>query len=136
MPGGGIFEIVDFTILFKSPVTGAKGTRTFRLDPTSYPKKLAIYERDTSRGAGIYKFDNAKLVICLAHDPAQPVNDFSAHAGSKQTLMVLERFEAGETQIPGYNATLPTPPPMNMTAMLPPAPTSTPPSPTRPRRRR
>src|SRR6056300_1589648 len=38
LPGGGQLEIVDYTILFESPLGGSKTTREFRIDPTSYPK--------------------------------------------------------------------------------------------------
>jgi uncharacterized protein (TIGR03067 family) len=108
LPGGGILEIVDMTILFKSPMDGHKGTRTIRIDPTSWPKKIAIFQRDTPTGAGIYKFDQGKLVVCISRNASQQVNDFSAAAGSHQTLMVLEKFDAGESHpVPGYNASLP-----------------------------
>ena len=42
LPGGGNLEIVDYTILFSDPVGGGKTTREFRIDPTSYPKRITI----------------------------------------------------------------------------------------------
>ena len=42
LPGGGLVEIIDYTLLFKSPVTGVKSTKSFRLDPSVYPKQIAI----------------------------------------------------------------------------------------------
>ena len=53
----GVMEIVDYTILFKSPVDGSKTTKTFRLDPTSYPKQIAIMEYP--KHAGDFESDAA-----------------------------------------------------------------------------
>ena len=107
LPGGGVMEIVDYTILFKSPLDGTKSTKTFRLDPTSYPKQVAIMQRDAVTGTGIYKFDQGKLVICVTKDEASVPTEFTASTGSGRTLMVLERFEPGRAEIPGMNARLP-----------------------------
>jgi len=82
LPGGGIMEMIDETILFKSPIDGNKGARRFRIDPTSYPKKIAIFHRDATTGAGIYKFDQGKLVVCLSKNVSQQVVEFMASAGS------------------------------------------------------
>ena len=119
LPGGGILEIIDETILFKSPIDGNKGARRFRIDPTSYPKKIAVFHRDATTGAGIYKFDQGKLVICLSKNVSQQVTEFTAASGSHQTLMILERFEDGKSiPVPGHNATLTTPPPRETSAVL------------------
>lgn len=107
IPGGGVMEIVDYTILFKSPVDGAKTTKTFRLDPTSYPKQIAIMDRDNLTGTGIYKFDQGKLVICITNEANQVPTEFSAPAKSSRTLIVMERFEPGIATIPGMNVKLP-----------------------------
>ena len=136
LPGGGILEIVDMTILFKSPIDGRKETRSFRIDPTSYPKKIAIHQRDTTTGAGIYKIDQGKLVVCLSKNTSQQVNEFTAAAGSQQTLMILEKFEDGESRpVPGYNTSLPAPPPRQAesnqaTVVTRPTPVTTPQPPT------
>ena len=119
LPGGGIMEMIDETILFKSPIDGNKGARRFRIDPTSYPKKIAIFHRDATTGAGIYKFDQGKLVVCLSKNVSQQVVEFMASAGSHQTLMILERFEDGNSiPVPGYNAGLPATPPREATSNL------------------
>jgi uncharacterized protein (TIGR03067 family) len=107
LPGGGVLEIVDYTILFKSPLDGSKSTKSFRLDPTSYPKQLAILERDTVTGTGIYKFDQGKLIICVTKDQSSVPTEFSAAAGSQRTMLVMQRFEPGKSEIPGMNARLP-----------------------------
>lgn len=107
LPGGGVMEIVDYTILFKSPLDGSKSTKSFRLDPTSYPKQVAILERDSVTGTGIYKFDQGKLVICVTRDEASVPTEFSAPAGSQRTMLVMERFEPGKSEIPGMNVRLP-----------------------------
>ena len=107
LPGGGVLEIVDYTILFKSPIDGAKSAKTFRLDATSYPKRIAIMERDSTTGVGIYKFDQGKLVVCVSKQSAESFSEFSAAQGSGRTLIVLQRFEPGKNEVPGSNAKLP-----------------------------
>jgi uncharacterized protein (TIGR03067 family) len=107
LPGGGVMEIVDYTILFKSPIDGSKSTKSYRLDPTSYPKRIAIMERDQTTGTGIYELDQGKLVVCITNAKSQLPTEFSAPAGSQRTLLVLSRFEAGATEIPGLNSPLP-----------------------------
>ncbi len=107
LPGGGVMEIVDYTIIFKSPVDGMKSTKTYRVDPTSYPKRIAIMDRDNTTGTGIYKFDQGKLVICITNEKVDLPTDFSAPSGSERTLIVLAPFEAGAADIPGLNTYLP-----------------------------
>jgi uncharacterized protein (TIGR03067 family) len=107
LPGGGVMEIVGYTILFSSPVDGKKSTKSFRMDPTSYPKQIAIMDRDNVTGTGIYKFDQGKIVICITNEADQVPTEFSASKGSKRTLIVLERFHPGTATIPGMNAKLP-----------------------------
>ena len=50
LPGGGNLEIVDYTILFSDPVGGSKTTREFRIDPTSYPKRITSRIRIQRQG--------------------------------------------------------------------------------------
>ena len=96
LPGGGLLEIVDYTVLFKSPVDGARSTRSFRLDPTKYPKRIALLDGDNVTGVGIYQMDQGKLVMCVAN-PALPVpTEFSAPKGSGRTMMVLEPKRPGD----------------------------------------
>ena len=107
LPGGGVMEIVDFTVIFKSPVDGTKSTKYFRVDPTSYPKRIAVFQMDNTTGTGIYKFDQSKLVICITNGKGEIPNEFNAPEGSGHSLMVMERFEPGTSEIPGLNAPLP-----------------------------
>ena len=107
LPGGGVFEVVDYTIIFKSPMDGTKSTKSYRLDPTSYPKRIAILERDKTTGTGIYEFDQGRLVICVTNAAADFPTDFSAPTGSKRTLMIMTKVETGATEIPGLNTPLP-----------------------------
>jgi hypothetical protein len=91
LPGGGNLEIVDYTVLFESPLSGAKTTREFRIDPTSYPKRITIKNKDTETGKGIYKFDGGKLVVCISRDTAQVPTEFAAPKDSARALIVMER---------------------------------------------
>jgi uncharacterized protein (TIGR03067 family) len=106
LPGGGILEIVDNTIIFKSPADGSKSTKSFRVDPVSYPKQIAIFDRDSVTGTGIYKIDQGKIVICITNEADQVPTEFSAHAKSGRTLIVLQRFDLANEGIPGMNARL------------------------------
>jgi uncharacterized protein (TIGR03067 family) len=107
LPGAGVMEIIDLTILFKSPIDGTKSTKSYRLDPTTYPKQINILDRDKTTGRGIYKFDQEKLVVCVSNAAAYVPAEFSAPAGSERTLMVLSKFEPGASEIPGLNSKLP-----------------------------
>jgi uncharacterized protein (TIGR03067 family) len=122
LPGGGVLEIVDYTILFKSPIDGTKSTKSYRLDPSSYPKRIAIMERDNTTGTGIYKFDQGKLIVCVTNEASQIPTEFNAHTGSKRTMIVMERFDPGASDIPGLNARLPERKPLHI-----PTPPPTPP---------
>ncbi len=107
LPGGGRLEIIDYTILFRSPIDGTKSTKSFRLNPSVFPKRMAIMDRDTTTGVGIYKFDQGKLVICLSRDASDSPTEFGASPGSKRMLMVLASYDPGQSELPGLNATLP-----------------------------
>ena len=96
LPGGGLLEIVDTTMLFKSPVDGHKSTKSFRIDAASYPKKIAIFDLDRMTGSGIYEHDGGKLVICVAHPPNPAPTDLSAPAGSNRTMMVLVPYNESD----------------------------------------
>ncbi|MDA7905086.1 TIGR03067 domain-containing protein [Rhodopirellula sp.] len=117
LPGGGLLEIIDYTLLFKSPVTGVKTAKSFRLDPSVYPKQIAILERDTVTGLGIYQFDKGKLVICVANPKSETPTDFTAHNNSGRSLMVMESFSIDE----GNSGKLFLPPPPRTTSARPPA---------------
>lgn len=116
LPGGGVLEIIDYTLLFKSPLDGHKSTKRLRLDPTAYPKQVAILDKDTLTGAGIYEFDQGKLVICVAKGSSEQATfptEFTAAAGSGRTLMVLKRFDPGKADIPGMTTPVQPRPPIS-----------------------
>lgn len=98
LPGGGLLEVVDTTMLFKSPVDGHKSTKAFRIDSSSYPKKIAIYDLDRMTGQGIFQHDGGKLVLCVSAPPSAVPNDFSAPAGSNRTMMVLVPYNESEVE--------------------------------------
>ena len=100
LPGGGNLEIVDYTVLFESPLSGAKTTREFRIDPTSYPKRITIKNKDTETGKGIYKFDGGKLVVCISRDVSQVPTEFAAPKDSARALVVMEKYEPNNSATP------------------------------------
>ena len=103
LPGGGVLEVVDYTLIFKSPMDGTKSAKSFRLDPTSYPKRIAILERDQTTGTGIYEFDQGKLVICVTNAASELPTEFSAPEGSNRTLMILKGSSPERVRSPGLN---------------------------------
>jgi uncharacterized protein (TIGR03067 family) len=92
LPSGGRFQIVENAIIFTSPSDGKKYVKVFSLDSTQYPKGIDLMTRDKKDGLGIYRFDNDRLVVCIS-DPTESKRptEFSAKAGSKRMLMVLQR---------------------------------------------
>jgi uncharacterized protein (TIGR03067 family) len=95
LPSGGRAEIVENAIIFKSPQDGKKYAKVFSVDPTRYPKGIEVSTPERKDGWGIYRFDEGRLVICLADpDEAEQPKEFSAETGSKRMLMVLQRASA------------------------------------------
>ena len=99
LPGGGLVEIIDQTLLFKSPVDGHKSTKSFRIDAASYPKNIAIVENERVTGVGIYEFDRGRWVICVTSPGNDVPTEFTASEGSGRVLMVLESFDPGRTDL-------------------------------------
>jgi len=125
LPGGGMIDIIDYTVLFKSPVNGVRSTRSFRLDPASYPKRIMILDGDKVTGVGIYQLDQGKFVICVGAPNATPPTEFSAPEQSGRTLMVMQTRQEGQGQLNQPSPTtlsLPAPPTV---ARSVPSPTST-----------
>ena len=113
LPGGGLIDIIDYTVIFKSPINGVRSTRSFRIDPTTYPKQIVIFDGDEVTGVGIYQLDQGKFVICVARPNASVPTEFSASKRSGRTLMVMEphQVEQGDTA----KISLPAPPRLTKT---------------------
>ena len=115
-PSGGRVQLIDNTILFKSRLDGQERTKMLSIDPSTYPKGVAISTRDKTEGWGIYQFDRGKLVMCITDPAVAPrPTDFSSRSGSKRMLMTLER-DSGATEGQGETGSfvskpvLPSPP--------------------------
>ena len=108
LPGGGLADIIDCTVIFKSPVNGVRSTRSFRIDPTTYPKQIVILDRDKVTGVGIYQLDQGKFVICVAGPRTSVPTEFSAPERSGRTLMVMEPHQVDQGDI--AKISLPPPP--------------------------
>ena len=95
LPSGGRAEIIDNAVVFKSPQDDKKYVKVFSIDATKYPKGIEVSTPERKDSWGIYRFDDGKLIICLA-DPTEGdrPTDFSAETGSKRMLMVLQRVNA------------------------------------------
>ena len=102
LPSGGRIEIVDNAMMYTSTDDGKKHAKVFAIDATQFPKGFDMITRDKKEAAGIYKFDDGKLVVCLSdpEDGPQPT-EFSAKEGSKRMLMVLKRPSTSPTDKPG-----------------------------------
>ena len=92
LPSGGKFEIAENAIIFVSPHDGKKHVKLFSLDVTQYPKGIDVSTPDQKHGTGIYQFDGGRLIICFsAPDETKRPTEFAAKAGSKHSLMTLQR---------------------------------------------
>ncbi|MFO1019405.1 MAG: TIGR03067 domain-containing protein [Planctomycetales bacterium] len=93
LPSGGLLEIDDNAIIFTSNEDGKKHVKLYSVDPTQYPKGIDLSTRQKKESAGIYRFDNGRLIVCFADPEASTrPKEFSAKEGSKQLLMVLQRL--------------------------------------------
>ena len=95
LPSGGRAEIVDNAIIFTSPHDDKKYVKVFSIDATQYPRTIDVSTPETRDGWGIYRFDEDRLIICLA-DPteAERPDGFSAAEDSQRMLMVLQKTTA------------------------------------------
>lgn len=93
-PSGGRAEIVSNTIQFTS-AREPKAAKVFSVDPTVYPKNITIYTLDKPEGWGIYRFEEERLIVCIA-DPfvSQRPTAFSSREDSHHMMMVLERAQS------------------------------------------
>ncbi|WP_437227919.1 TIGR03067 domain-containing protein [Planctomicrobium sp. SH661] len=117
LPSSGKMEIGEGAILFKSHIDGQVHARLFSVDGTRIPNVIKLTNSDQTQTVGIIKMDGSNLVVCLSGpgDTVAPT-DFSAEAGSKRMLMVLQRDAAAP----------PAKPAPAVTAEAPPAPPSPP----------
>jgi uncharacterized protein (TIGR03067 family) len=95
LPSGGLAQISDNAIMFKSSHDGQSHVKLFSIDATQYPKGIDIRSREKTESQGIYRFDNGRLIICFS-DPAtnERPTTFSAVNGSNRMLMTLARTSA------------------------------------------
>lgn len=92
LPSGGQLEIADGAIIFKSHVDGRRYARLFTIDATRIPNLITLTDANKATIVGISKNEGNRLVVCLAPAGTDvPPADFSAEAGSKRMLMVLQR---------------------------------------------
>jgi len=95
LPSGGRAEILENAIIFTSPHDRKKHVKVFWVDPTQYPKTIDVSTKERTDGVGIYRFDEDRLIICLADpDEEDRPDDFSAAEGTHRMLMVLKRTKA------------------------------------------
>lgn len=91
LPSGGKIEIADNAIVTTSTDDGKKHVRILEVDGTQYPKGIEIKSRDQREVWGIYRFDNDRLLVCVADtSEATRPREFSAKAGSKRMLLTLK----------------------------------------------
>lgn len=90
LPSGGQLEIEDNAIMILSHVDNKKHARIFSIDATQYPATITITDASKEEVHGIYKFDDNRLVVCLAESGEKAPTEFSAKEGSKRMLMVLQ----------------------------------------------
>ncbi|MEM9658612.1 MAG: TIGR03067 domain-containing protein [Planctomycetota bacterium] len=119
LPAGGQFEVVDNTMIFTSPLDGRKTAKTFAVDPTAYPKRIAVVTGEQVEGVGIYEFDKERLIVCMSNPLKSPQpKEFSAREDSNRMMMVLERPSAS----PNSSQKVQLPPPPRQYSSKPPTP--------------
>jgi uncharacterized protein (TIGR03067 family) len=94
LPSGGKFEIVENAMIFTSNHDGKKHAKVFAIDPTRSPKGLELSTKEGKDGWGIFKFDDDRLVICMADPENDRPTEFSAKEGSKRLLMTIRRVKS------------------------------------------
>ena len=87
----GILIIADRRMTIVNPVTGEERTATYRIDPSRSPRRIDLFTRDDRILAGIYKFENDNLVLCLQPAEGKEVpQEFSSPDGSDLIMIRLE----------------------------------------------
>ena len=98
LPSGGRLMIEDNAIMIHSSADNKKHIRVFSIDATRYPRTIKMTGTNKEEIQGIYRFDEDRVIVCLA-DPADKAPDeFSAKEGTKRMLLVMQRVTpAGKT---------------------------------------
>lgn len=128
LPSGGVVDIIDNALVFRSPANGQRHARSFVVDATRLPKLFNLVRERELFAQGIYQVDQGRLVVCLTPVSLGPrPTDFSAAEGSRRMLMVLSKTASaatstGSAAAPAGGQVLPLPPPPSVV----PTPTVTP----------
>jgi uncharacterized protein (TIGR03067 family) len=90
----GLMTIGDRALRVVAPGSREKRLTAFRVNPTTTPAQIDVINQLDTELKGIYRFEGDELVLCLhnSEDGARP-SDFSAPAGSNNTLMRLQMSE-------------------------------------------
>lgn len=115
LPSGGRLEIEENAIVIHSPVDQKKHVRIFAIDATQYPHTITITDAKKDETRGIFRFDENRLIVCLAEAGEKLPTEFSAKEGSHRILMVLQPAKG----IPSPAAAPATPPAKPKTEDLP-----------------
>ena len=78
LPSAGKFEIVENAMIFTSSHDGKKHAKVFAVDLTQSPKGLELSTKEGKDGWGIFRFDDDRLVICMADPENDRPTEFSA----------------------------------------------------------
>ena len=90
LPSGGRLEIADNAIIIHSTVDNKKHVRLFSIDATQYPRGITLTGTNKEVIPGIYRFDENRLIVCLADPGDKAPTDFSAKEGTKRMLLVMQ----------------------------------------------
>lgn len=104
LPSGGKFEISENAIIIHSPGDGKRHVKLFAIDATQSPKGLDIVTKEGKDAIGIFRFDDKRVILCLADADDPRPTDFSAKEGSKRVLMTLQRPAAAAATPPAEPA--------------------------------
>jgi len=100
LPSGGRLEIDENAIIIHDHTDQKKHVRVFEIDATQYPHTITITDAKKDKTQGIYRFDENRLVVCLAEGGEKPPTEFSAKEGSRRILMVMQPAKGAAAAAP------------------------------------
>jgi uncharacterized protein (TIGR03067 family) len=97
LPSGGRLEIADHAIMIHSTADNKKHVRLFSIDATQYPRAITLTGSDKEQIHGIYRFDENRLIVCLADPADKAPTEFSAKEGTRRMLLVMQPVATAKT---------------------------------------
>jgi uncharacterized protein (TIGR03067 family) len=88
----GILDIADRRMTIVNPQSGEKRTATYRIDPSTNPRRIDLITGNDRIFHGIYKFDDDALILCL--QPGESGTVPQSFSPPDDTDLILVRLKA------------------------------------------